>query len=120
MGCPYSSRLVIGFILNKKSAEQFEEALTEMEERMDDSDDWWEKNVGDFEPYIHSNQNENKFFLSIMDIKDIDNCEYVSPIQGDVNKSFEEAFVIYDNSPFLKERFERKDIKLLLTCEYIG
>ena len=34
--------------------------------------------------------------------------------------TFEEAFGIYDNSPFLKERFARKDIKLLLTCEYIG
>ena len=120
MGCPYNSRLVIGFILTKKSAKQFAEDIDEMEERMDDSDDWWSKNVGDFETQVFSNERETKFFVSLVDIKSMDNCEYVSVIQGDVNNSFEKAFAIYDNSPFLKERFDRKDIKLLLTCEYIG
>ena len=78
------------------------------------------KNVGEFEAQVFSNERETKFFVCLVDIKSIDNCEFVSPVQGDINNSFEEAFGIYDNSPFLKERFARKDIKLLLTCEYIG
>ena len=43
MGCPYSSRLAIGFILDKKSAKQFNDDIDVMYERVDDSDDWWEK-----------------------------------------------------------------------------
>lgn len=120
MGCPYNTYLKYGFKLDKKQAKEIEKKLNDLEAGMTNFDDW-ETIVGEFEPFIASNESENKFYLELTTVSDVSSCQFIDTIpDGEIEKAKIEAHRIYNGSFFLKENFDINDIKLLLTCEYIG
>jgi hypothetical protein len=120
MGCPYEADIIFGFKLTKSKAKEITNKIDKIESNFPENGDW-DKEVGSFDSYIRSDDNETKFFLEITSVANASNCEYVVEVgENKFESAKKEAYSIYDTSPFLKENFKREDIKLLLTSRYVG
>jgi hypothetical protein len=120
MGCPYDASIIFGFKLNKEEAGEITKKIRKIEDSFPADGDW-EKEVGYFDAYIRSNENDTKFFLELTRVTSASNCDYVIEVgENKFEKAKQEAYSIYDTSPFLKENFKKEDIKLLLTSRYVG
>jgi hypothetical protein len=120
MGCPYDASIIFGFKLNKTEAGEITKKIRKIEESFPKGGDW-EKEVGSFDAYVRSDDNETKFFLELTRVTSASNCDYVVEVgENKFEKAKQEAYEIYDSSPFLKENLKRGDIKLLLTSRYVG
>ena len=120
MGCPYEASLIIGFKIEPTEAKKIEKKLAELEEKFPANNDW-EKEIGTFDPYLRSDEDDSQFYLELCSINNVSNCEFIGKISDkSLASAKKEAEKIYDESPFLKDNFKKSDIALLLISDYIG
>lgn len=120
MGCPYDASLKFGFRLTKSEANKIEKKFEKIEENFPEDGDW-QKEVGDFEADIWSDDDDKKFYLELSEVASASNCDFLEEVsEKKLDSARKEAYKIYDTSPFLKTNLKREDIKLLLINKYIG
>lgn len=120
MGCPYDAKLAFGFKLNKSEANKISKKIDKIEESFPEDGDW-QKEVGEFDPGVHSDEDDNKFYLELSEVVSASNCDFMEEVkEKSLESAKKEAYKIYDTSPFLKENLKREDIRLLLICRYCG
>jgi len=120
MGCPYDAKLLFGFKLTESKAKKIEEKLNEIEENFPENGNW-QKEVGDFESCVSSDEENEKFYLEIHEVTSASNCDFMEEIsENKFESARKRADKIYDTSPFLKDNFKKEDIKLLLISRYCG
>ena len=120
MGCPFDAKVIFGIELTKKKAGEITKKIDEIEKNFPKGGDW-QKEVGDFECEIRSDENDSKFFLELVEITSASNCTILKAFsEYSVDSAKKEAHKIYDTSPFLKENFKIEDVKLFLVSMYVG
>lgn len=120
MGCPYDASLKFGFRLTKAEANKIEKKLEKIEENFPENGNW-QKEVGDFEACVSSDEDDTKFYLEVCEVTSASNCDFLEEVsEKRLESARKEAYKIYDTSPFLKENFKRANIKLLLISSYCG
>jgi hypothetical protein len=120
MGCPFDAKVIFGIELTKQRANEIADKIDEIEKNFPKGGNW-QKDVGDFECEIRSDENESKFFLELSSITSASNCTVLREFsEARINSSKKEAHRIYDTSPFLKENFKIEDVKLFLVSMYVG
>jgi hypothetical protein len=117
MGCPYDAKLVYGIKLTSAEAKSLDKKFDKLAETVDD----WEKEVGEFESCTFSDEDGKKHYLELVDIESVSNCDFMSLIsESALSNAAKEANKIYNGSPFLKKEFSIDQVQLLLICNYCG
>lgn len=109
MGCPYSSGVAFGILLNKDEYDKLSIETDAME-------DWDEGEI--CEDDLKCDDNKTKFWIELSGLGGVDCCSIVREISAPVD--IESAYALYDSSKILSKYVSRDRIKLLVTCEYRG
>lgn len=117
MGCPYDAKLVYGIKLTSAEAKSLNKKFDKLSETVDD----WEKEVGDFDSDTSSDEDGKQHYLELVDIESVSNCGFMTPIsESALSNAAKKVNKIYNGSPFLKKEFSIDQIQLLLICRYCG